>query len=333
MSDFAEYRGYVENALKEIDIDAPAAFIDNLTEDILDDLKVYNEDYKIQPQDIKDWFESDLPVFADWLNNNMMNEEWIYDAFSEHIKYSIIYAMKENGYSKWPDVRDKVMDNASAIAASLDHEVPFPEIEWNYKGSSVRCNICLGTLTDSNYGYGTSNNLAKWLLKDDPSPFGDYAELGAISWLIQSQGNNLNDVKNGNGKFAKSLNRELRECGGYYGAPTFCVLLDVKDLEHLKAGGSLKIDPGTICGLVELYNGAGEVLGIELEKPVIVNNELIYELQVEGAKNRYSSVDSIYGLFPSCWSNSVELVDEKLAEPQLFEKAEAEAKSSSGLKI
>ena len=55
-------------------------------------------------------------------------------------------------------------------------------------------------------------------------------------------------------------------------------------------------------GIFNPWNGSGSCLEIELEKDVVLPNDMVFDCQIEGVKtdNGYS-VDEVYGLVGSCW--------------------------------
>ena len=69
------------------------------------------------------------------------------------------------------------------------------------------------------------------------------------------------------------------------------------------------IDKNTNVGLVDYYNGAGGILDICLEQPLIVNNNIINNIEVDGLNNGYS-VASIYGISEDFWNTDLKIVSE-----------------------
>lgn len=317
--DIKEYAGYIKSALKEADIEAPDKFCELLAEEMDDVLTRLELDIELGPHDAMGFLDSDYEYFDDYLINEWEQYQ-TYDEWKDNLEYRIgdvIGTRKFNDYSE--ELIDKVEKRATEIAGYLSGEAPSPALKFSYHNrDNFRANVYVGTPHSANVCFGDSDNIAQFLLEDDPIPLDPESGMGAIGWLMKTQGATIEDVKEKRGKFAKSLFEEIDDSNGYYGAPAFMVTLDVKNLEALKQGDSIKIDKNTSCGLVEFYNGAGGPLNIELEKDIVINMDLMHELQIEGAKNRYHTVDSIYGLNGSAWEHTVGIVDEKPMTPEPF---------------
>lgn len=312
-----EYAGYLKGAIAEADIQADDDFCRRLAAHMEDALERHEVEIEASPQDAMDFMDSEAASFDEFMMGRI-DDFGLDEEVLETWKYAIEYAMKDGDFND--DIAEKVKSRSGEIASALMERAPFPDISLDYgRRTSFRCNICVGTGHSANYMFDDTDNIAQYILEEDPLPvFPDHGK-GGLAFLMQTQDASLDDAIHGEGKFVKSLRKELMECCGQYGSPTFLVTLDMKDLEAIKDGESIRIDPGVVCGIVELYNGGGGTLDIELEKPVVLNKDFIYELQIEGAKNWHYSVDSIYGLASSCWDSRVGITDEKPMEPKPFD--------------
>ena len=74
---------------------------------------------------------------------------------------------------------------------------------------------------------------------------------------------------------------------------------DVSDEENAMC--EIVLDKNTPCGLYDSWNGAGSLLGIELEKDVVLPFKHIHSAMPDGCLGY--SISSIYGMCHSFWDN------------------------------
>ena len=108
-----------------------------------------------------------------------------------------------------------------------------------------------------------------------------------------------------NNVFLKSLIDEIENC--YLDSPRdLCFIAEVKVDDYFKLledkNKKFIIKNYAMCGLVDIYNGGGSILEIQLLKDIIVNTNDI-EIKVEKI-DKYT-VDDIYGLCSSCYKDCV----------------------------
>lgn len=78
-----------------------------------------------------------------------------------------------------------------------------------------------------------------------------------------------------------------------------CTLGQLLDIDN---NTSVVVNKDAVCGLVDTWAGGGSLLGIELEKDVVVPSNIIHYFGADGSNGGYS-VDSIYGLTGSVWKD------------------------------
>lgn len=104
--------------------------------------------------------------------------------------------------------------------------------------------------------------------------------------------------------FFKSLIDEIENC--YLDSPRDLCFIATITIENyfklLEKNKKFTIQKDCMVGLVDIYNGGGSMLDIQLEKDVILNTNDI-EIRIEGV-DKYS-VDDIYGLISSCYKDCV----------------------------
>lgn len=221
-------------------------------------------------------------------------------------------------FDEWPELAEKLYARRAEVALSLvenDDEAGIMYGELELEMPFLRCNILAGTPEDTNTFFGGTDDLGN-LITGEKDEIGPDFEKSAINWFLKTQGKTYTDILNAAGEkgFAASMKVELEECCGSYGAPAFLVTLDIPELEHLKQGGKIRIPTDAVCGIVDVWSGAGGCLGVELEKPVEIGKDMIYELQIEEAKNHHMNVDNIFGLTGTAWESVAKKVEEKSAE-------------------
>lgn len=130
--------------------------------------------------------------------------------------------------------------------------------------------------------------------------------------LFSSQGYQINDLidkkKVDSSKFLKSFKNELNNY--YTNTPAFIVFLtqlDINDYYDLKSGEKDLIFEEGVCGIFDPVTGSGSILEIELEKPFDISfdkDDDFNLVQVEGFSEYGYSVNEVYGLIQSAWTDS-----------------------------
>lgn len=144
-----------------------------------------------------------------------------------------------------------------------------------------------------------------------------------VNKLFESQGYNLMDLfdnqKYENSKFLKSFYNEIYNCYKY--DLGFIIMLakvsltDFYDIMENERTIELK-DP--VCGIVNLAQGGGSILGIELEKPFrykyakgrFTNCQIEDKLKGSEIGGYGYLVDSIYGLALDAWDCEIKIIKE-----------------------
>lgn len=162
------------------------------------------------------------------------------------------------------------------------------------------------------------------LFKHDDAEFIEASD-NALTYLIHQQGYTvknvieavMNEKETGN-TFIDSVADEINNLTYSINELTILVncggqeLLEIFDKIALNAADNLEISTNATIGLFNEWSGAGSILGINLEKPLIVPISMIKNIQIEcRSKNKFSyTVDDVYGLTGQAWRGTVKLTDE-----------------------
>lgn len=135
------------------------------------------------------------------------------------------------------------------------------------------------------------------------------------SWpfILKSQGiegvDSVEDLRDVEGKVASSIVEEIENTTSGMNAFTFFVKMSMEDFLKLQEGNysSITLKAGTPCGLVDFWYGAGSLLEVDLDKPVILPKGT-FNAVIDKANPYGYSVEQIYGMLSSFWkSNAVKI--------------------------
>ncbi len=243
----------------------------------------------------------------------------LYDAYEESISYEeneVINNLAEKfeiklGSEEYDELVEIVRDNLCVT-------VPVE----NFLRQEVRVNVLTNFYNDEKYSF-TTDGWLRWIMKSQGYKLSDYPMLKEYSkfrYLVPVPGasyyrdpvkNDWNDVELNkyNNKFLKSMLQEVNnQIIDYMRTFTFLATVTIEDYFKLKSGDykSITFNKDVMCGLYNPWNGSGSLLEIELEKGVTVQKKNIYQVQLEGAKEKNCGgykVDEVYGLVHSCWKS------------------------------
>lgn len=153
---------------------------------------------------------------------------------------------------------------------------------------------------DANYDFTLNPSYANnYKIEDDKA---------SIVWLVEQQGHSkdelikaLEDEKSDN-KFMQSVMEECYNTSSSMNALVFLGKLTLGQLLDVDNNSSVVVNKSAMCGLVDTWAGGGSLLGIELEKDVVVPSNIVYYFGADGSNGGYS-IDSIYGLVGSVWKD------------------------------
>lgn len=198
-------------------------------------------------------------------------------------------------------------------------------------GSPEACNELLQTDTSlkrlvEQQGY-TMDALAK-TMQEYKEFF--YDEDGLVKRHFDVDGNELsasatcdlfnNEHSTHHSKFLTSICQELENQRYQEGFITVLAEVSMNDFVNMmKAGSQVTMSEDCMCGIFCPDNGAGSMLEVELEKPVVFTRDDIYDVQIEGSEPDWGyNLDTVYGLIHSCWKqpSSIENIPpENVLEP------------------
>lgn len=173
-------------------------------------------------------------------------------------------------------------------------------------------------------------------------------EGSSLSWLIRQQGYTMEDLrktmedyteffygenadrqgtyttrmehfKQNHSRFLSSVCEELENTPNLMNTLTILTETNMKEfIELAKSGQELVFSKDTTLGIYSPWQGGGGLLGIELEKDLILPSELIWDIQVEGAKlnlNHQYSVNQTYSLCDQAWAPITAIREAQAKEP------------------
>lgn len=243
-------------------------------------------------------------------------------------------------------------DDMREIYDELSSNMSAPEIFEEYGGyqgldydvasfiPELKLNILFGTYEDYNH----ENTLIKYEFPGDLSSmlrWGTDCYDNFMTYLIHQQGYKVEDMLNAlyvPSGFNEPASNFLRSCVNELNNTTYdmvavTALIKTKDLDVLEALARglaskervhadidgehecfdrLELSPMTEIGLFDSWNGSGSILGIELEKNLVVPVEYVRKVQFEGCDrnlNRGWSVNDVYGLVGSSWRDTCTVVN------------------------
>lgn len=240
---------------------------------------------------------------------------------------------------------DYIVDKFEEILAQRGIEVSFDDFSWDdflldiecrgwleedpniaqlLEQTRLRCNLTLATPEELNFDsvahdvghavFGDEDFNLSW---DDEELARDFWTNG-VSWLVKQQGYELTDLfdaeRASRSPFLASLRSELENLTG--GCPYLTVLaqVDAAQLSMMTArdGRNVEFPKDVVLGLFSHSDGSGAPLGIELERPLVVPKDLIFNISIEKASRHYQlgyTVDETYGLVRDAWKPGVSETD------------------------
>lgn len=293
--------------------------INDLKEQILKDIKDHGEiEIYVDYRDFEDleYYVVDFKNIDDFCDNLYNSYQEVIFEYQDNIiielskKYDIKYDSED-----FEELKDIVCEN-------LIVEVPIQK----FLNKEVRVNILTNFYNELNSDF-ISNGWLRWIMKSQGYKLSDYPMLKeyanyrclrpvpGTSYYSDPAKDDWNDeeIKKYNNKFLKSILQEVNnQIIDYMRTFTFLATITVEDYFRMKSGDykAIKFNKDVMCGLYNPWNGSGSLLEVELEKDVTVQKKNIYQVQLEGIKEKNCGgykVDEVYGLVHSCWKSEAKL--------------------------
>lgn len=249
----------------------------------------------------------------------------IIEAYDDSLCYETEELRKEMAekfnISKDSDEYDELLD---LIQENVEVNYPVKE----FLSKKLKVNILTNHYNDINTDF-TSNGWLRWLMHTQGYKLKDYPKLNAYAAYrflvpckvgpfyedpVKTDWSESENQKYENNRFINTLLTEITEMPiDYMRTLAFLVTVTVEDYYNLKEGNfkKIKIPKDTMCGLYNLWNGSGSMLGICLEKDLIIskNNLYLAQLEVNRRSNKFSyyTINEVYGLTGSCWENNASI--------------------------
>lgn len=194
------------------------------------------------------------------------------------------------------------------------------ELEISIDEKNIKANILLKIGNEMNYEFTNTE------IYYDPEKCNITDECilhNSITWLLKSQGYTVADLYSEKSTpFLNSLRQELDNTLSQENVLTFLWNPTLSNLEELlvsKKDKNFEVGIQAMIGLYSPSQGSGSVLEIELEKPLVFNKEMIYDIQIEGADREYGmrygyNVNSVYGISGDAWQKCVSPTEKEIVK-------------------
>ena len=270
------------------------------------------------------WCKADIPWEAFYDDLFEWYQESVFDYEDE-----IIRTVKEN----WTDMEYSFEENEEFVTNWIREHLIVKTPDEHYLRQKVCVDIIVDT-GDENYDYVSNdvyphyNGRAGNIIPEEAS----------ILWLARQQGYKkcqlaraLRYCDYSGSELLKSIRTEVHNCSSHMNALTFFVEMTVEQLFDLQ--GALKdnekndpplkkdeyrcvwkrrgrkkviLDKEAVCGLYDMWNGAGSILEIKLEKDVVLPIKYISTAWPDGGRGY--GIAEVYGVSSDMWTPTLKKI-------------------------
>lgn len=256
--------------------------------------------------DVEDWLESEGEdtSFRNYLLDKRLNEIDDDESTSWNLSYKIIDRIQ--------DMQDFDLDSKDedilryAIYDAIREDYTLQSME----SGNLRLNLLLAFGDELNSDMSNIEAMFSMISGND-EPTEEVVANNALTWLIHQQGYNLRDLVEG--KQSVFLNSVREELANFFGGSAYLTVCCTSDVDRLsdmnirtRTGEPIDLSPGAMLGIFSPDVGGGSVMGITLERPLVIPQEMVANIQIEGRKPSFGySVDDVYGLVGSAWDAEI----------------------------
>lgn len=301
-----------------------------------------------------------------WINRDDGQIELEYDYRNESSLAEIAYANRDEGLDEYQDalyehIDDKWFEEVNDAIDQICKDAGIDFSDWERLDAArtyiqetygvfppfeelmdekLKVNIMLTTDSERDFDFGVLMDMRENLSEGYEVPF-DVMD-NALVKLAEMQGYLFDDLKAAyncyqedgfkdclakHGKFLATACDELANMTNIMNTVTVLAEVPVSELPLLCSPGyEFKIDKSTPVGIFAPWVGGGSLLELDLEKPITIPSEMVFDVQVEGVKcDQGYTVDEVYGLVPSAWGYSLKVEVAEVEQPR-------EEKGSEGRK-
>ena len=237
----------------------------------------------------------------------------IYEEWMVPIDMNVDYVVEEAGIQPYETERYNAARDY--LADEYEFRPPCDEL----LGQEARVNILLGTPEERDSDFSSIHDMCIGI--DEPDAvYGDEKD-NALTWLAEQQGYSYDSIADAVscqescgfdacldtfGPFLASASSELANFPNAMGTIAVLTRIPIADIPKLNAPGyQITVPQGAKVGIFAPWVGGGSMLGIELEKPLAIPTEMVFETQVEGVRCDAFTVNQVYGLADDAWKRPV----------------------------
>ena len=271
----------------------------------------YFYDYDLEPETAYEILQSDKPqdALSDFIFGDASYMHW-YDDILMWLAKEVATAAQKQGLD-WDaqDIRDELEEIVDVRIADLDKV---------YK-ASIPCRLVLNT-GDANTDFA-----------DNPC-YNDIGKEGytmpntaSLKWLCEQIGVDVNKINNiiatgavedtsSLNNVEKSIVEEVANTTTYLNAVVFLISVPFENLLDLKEQKTIVLPANVVCGLYDMWNGAGGPLEIVIPRTLTVPFDIVWELVPDISTPGEYSAQEIYGLTPRNYTSVQLATTESVAQ-------------------
>lgn len=273
-------RNELENELYSLNIDCISEVLDEKVHEIISTFQIWGffnvfEEFDLELEKKEFLYISESNTYAT-----------LYNIVNEYVHIDILKGIIDKSSYK-VNIIPEQKDNLNSEGSEMMYDIE---------------NIIVNTLNSDFKGYYQVEKIDKFTNKNLQNKL--------LANLFKSQGYDVSDLKNEvkvrKSRFLTSMKSEI-DSMTIMGSAFLVFLLDMSLDELLKINENIyheiTVKPETTVGLFNPVHGSGSLLGVELEKEFKFSLNDV-EIQIEKRRSNYGyTVNSVYGLITSCWSN------------------------------
>lgn len=247
--------------------------------------------------------------FADALKMDIY-EDWVAPTDT-----TVDYILEEAGIQ--PHDMDRYETGREYVMGNYEIAPPYDELI----DQEAKVNILLGTPEEANLDFSSIHDMNLGLA--DPDVADEDVKDNALTWLTEQQGYDYDSLADAMdcqlnhgfsacmdtfGPFLASASSELNNFPNVMGTVTVLARMPIADIPKLNAPGyQITVPEGSTVGIFAPWVGGGSMLSIELEKPLTIPSEMVFETQIEGIRCDAYTVNQVYGLADEAWKDGADI--------------------------